>query len=299
VKLKYALLGFVAVAGLMWAEDVDDSYAALQEAVKNKDVEQVKKLAPATAKLANELAAKPQPSDASLVENWKGRVEFGKQVSSYAEYALSSTAAGASDPAQTIALVEALIEVNPKSTYLTSATPYYLQALSKNGGAAKQLAGAEKLIKGNPNNEDALYALASGRMNQSYATRLVQVMKTKAKPEGVSDADWDKKKSMFLGQGYYIAGAAAASASSWQDADVNLRAAIPYVGKDPAVSGNLYFYLGLSDYNLAKLTGDRTKMQEAQKYSEQSAAMAGPMQQQAARNAQVMKQELAAPVVRR
>jgi hypothetical protein len=298
VKLKYALFGFLAVAGLLWAEDVDDSYAALQAAVKNKDIEQVKKLAPETAKLATALAAKPQPSDASLVDNWKARVEFGKEVASYSEYALSSMAASSTDPAQTISLVDALIDMNPKSTYLNAATAYYLQALAKSGGAAKQAAGAEKLLKGNPNNEDALYALASGRMNQSYATRLVQVMKTKAKPEGVSEADWDKKKALFLGQGYYIAGASAASAQSWQDADVNLRAAIPYVGKDPGVAGNLYFYLGLADYNLAKLTGDRAKLAEAQKYSEQSANMSGPMQQQAARNAQVMRQELATPARR-
>ena len=40
---------------------------------------------------------------------------------------------------------------------------------------------------------------------------------------------------------------------------------------------------------------DRTKVVDGQKFSEQAAAMAGPMQANAARNAAAMKAELAAP----
>jgi hypothetical protein len=304
VKLRIALIGLLAVSGLVWAEDVDDSYAALKEAVEKKDVDAVMKLAPETAKQAAALSAKPQPSDASLVENWKARVVFGKEVGSYAEYALSAMAASA-EPAQAVALVDLLLDVNPKSQYLANATPVYLAALGKNGGAAKQLAGAEKVLKGSPANEDALYALASGYMAgrpaqaQGYATRLTATMRTKAKPEGVSADDWERKKSLYLGQGYYIAGATAAQTQSWKDCDTNLRAALPYMASSPGTSGTVYFYLGLANYQLGKLTGDRTKMQEGQKFSEQSAAIAGPMQAQAQRNAALIKQELGAPVVRR
>ena len=46
MKLRFALIGLLAVSGLVWAEDVDDSYAALKEAVDKKDVEAVAKLAP-------------------------------------------------------------------------------------------------------------------------------------------------------------------------------------------------------------------------------------------------------------
>ncbi len=304
MKLRFALIGLLAIGGLMWAEDVDDSYAALKDAVEKKDVDAVAKLAPETAKLGVALAAKPQPSDASAVENWKARVQFGKEVSSYAEYALSAIAAGA-EPAKTVELVDLLLEVNPKSQYLSTAAPSYLYALGKTGGAAKQLAGAEKILKGAPANEDALYALASGYMSsrpaqaQAYATRLTATMRTKAKPEGTSEADWDKKKSLYLGQGYYIAGATAAQTQSWKDCDTNLRAALPYVGTNPSISGTVYFYLGLANYQLGKLTGDRPRMQEGQKFSEQSAAMAGPMQAQAQRNASLIKQELGTPVGRR
>jgi hypothetical protein len=293
MRLTIALVGLIAFTGLVWAEDVDDSYAALQEAVKNKDVAAIKKLAPETAKQAAALAAKPKPADESLAENWKGRVEFGKQVGAYAEFALSSSAIAASDPKVTVELCDMLYDVNPKSTYLTGATPYYMAAIGKDGGSAKQLTAADKLVKGNPNNEDALYYLATGRMSGPYAARLTAVMKSKAKPEGVADADWERKKAQYLGQGYYIAGAAAATAQSWKDADTNLRSAVTYIPQNPSTAGAVYFYLGLANYNLGKLTNDRTKIQEAVKFSQQSAGLAGPMQQQANNNVRAMQQALA------
>ena len=140
-------------------------------------------------------------------------MQFGKEVSSYAEYALSAMAATA-DPAKAIQLVDLLIDVNPKSQYMATAAPAYLFALGKDGGTAKQLAGAEKILKGSPANEDALYYLASGYMStrpaqaQAYATRLTATMRTKAKPEGVPEADWERKKSQYLGQTCYMRGAA-------------------------------------------------------------------------------------------
>ncbi len=304
MKLRLALVGVLALSGLVWAEDVDDSYAALQKAVNDKDAAEVLKLAPTTAKLANELAAKPKPADDSQADYWKQRVEFGKQVSTFAEYALASTAV-TSEPAKTVEMVDALIDLNPKTQYLSVCAQSYLAALTKTGGAAKATAGAEKILKASPQNEDALYALASGYMSsrpaqaQTYATRLVGVMRSKAKPEGVTAEAWEQKKSIYLGQGYYISGAAAGAASSWKDCDTNLRAALPYIGKDPNMGSVAYFYLGLANYQLGKLTGDRSKMAEGQKFSEQSAAMGGPMAAQASRNAQVIKNELATPVGRR
>jgi hypothetical protein len=244
--------------------------------------------------------AVPQPSDASAVADWKQRVEFAKEVDHFAEYSLASTAIATPDQAKMEELVDALIELNPKSEYLTLCSSTYLAAKAKQG-TDKQLAAAQKLLTANANNEDALDVLANGYIGSNadragtYATRLLTVMKAKAKPEGVSEADWDRKKSSMLGDGYYVAGAAACTKTSWIDCDRNLKAAVPYVSKDQRVLGITYFYLGLADYQIGKATSDRTKIQEGQKYSEQSAAIPGPMQQKAATNAQAMKADLAAP----
>jgi hypothetical protein len=274
-------------ASAAFADELDDNYAAIKQAEQKKDPDQVTKLALETSKSAKAEEALKQPSDASEVEHWKQRVEFAKEVEDFAEYSLSTTAIA--NPSKAVELVDTLIQINPKSKYLAICASTYLQAL----GPKRQAEGAQKILNGDPNNEDALYAMASGTMNGAYATRLVNVMKSKPKPEGMSEADWDKKKSLFLGQGYYIAGAAACSKSTWTDCDKNLRAALPYVSKEPAVAGPTYLYLGLANYNLAKLTGDRAKLQEAEKFSEQSAAIPGASQAPAAKNVAMMKQELA------
>ena len=267
----------------------------LKDAQAKKDPDTVKTLALETSKLAKTEAAAPQPSDAAAVADWKQRVEFAKEVSKFAEFALASTAIA--DKGKPRELVEALLEINPKSEYLTLCASTYLQELAKQG-ADKEQAGAQKILTANPSNEDALDVLARGSTPDragGYATRLIAAMKGKAKPEGVTEADWEKKKAGLLGDGYYIAGTSACAKSTWVDCDRDLKAALPYVSKDQRTLGITYFYLGLANYQIGKLTGDRTKLTEGQKYSEQSSAITGPMQGQAAKNAQAMKTELTAP----
>ena len=300
----WILITTLAFAGFAVADDLDDSFAALKKAQEGKNVEEVLTLAAQTSELARKEAARQKPSDADE-QHWKDRMEFAKQVDSFSEYALSATAIQPGlAPAKVVELMDILLKQNAKSQYVAQATGVYLAALGKAGGADKQLAGADKVLAGNPNNEDALFALAQGNMGRSpdralgFANRLVTVMRSKAKPEGVSDADWNNKKNAMLGQGYYIAGAISATKQIWPDTERNIRAALPLIGKDPGILGPAYFYLGLASYQMGKLTADRAKIQEGQKYSEESAKIAGPMQAQAARNAATIRQELATPARR-
>lgn len=298
--MKIWIAGFtiLAFAAGLLANDLDDHYAQLKDAQSKKDADSVRKLALETHKLAVAEEAAPQPSDASAVADWKQRVQFAKEVDQFAEYSLATTAISAPDKVQE--LVEALIDMNPKSQYLTLCASTYLAAMGKLG-EEKELTAAQKILTANPNSEDALDALAQGYQSSNpdraggYATRLIAVMKGKAKPEGVSDADWERKKSALLGNGYYIAGAAACTKQSWADCDRDLKTAMPYITHDQRTLGIADFYLGLANYQIGKLTGDRSKIQEGERYSEQSAAIAGPMQQQAYKNAQIMKAELTAP----
>jgi hypothetical protein len=287
MRFFIALGIFLLPASSAFADELDDNYDAIKQAEQKKDPDQVTKLALQTSKSAKAEAARPQPSDPSEVDNWKKRVEFAKEVENFAEYSLATTAIA--NPSKSVELVDTLIQINPKSKYLGLCASTYLEAL----GPKRQTEGAQKILNGDPNSEDALYVMASGTMNGAYATRLVNVMKSKPKPEGMSEADWDKKKALFLGEGYYIAGAAACTKQTWTDCDRDLRAALTYVSKEPAVAGPTYLYLGLANYNLAKLTNDHARLEQAEKFSEQSAAISGPTQAQAAKNAAMMKQELA------
>ena len=286
--------------------DLDDAYAKLKDAQTAKDADAVLKLAPETAKLAKAEATGPKLEGYSD-DDWPKRVDFAKGVATLSEYALAATAAQADlAPAKVVGLAEALLAVNPKSTYIGVASNAYIGALGKTGGADKQIEGATKIVAGSPNDEFALMTLADNlipknRADQAYtyATRLVTVMKSKAKPEGYSDEDWSRVKSTMLSRGYYDAGVAGCMRQVWKDCDTNLRAALPMIAGQAALSGPAYFYLGVANYQISKITTDRTKLQEALKFSQQSAAIAGPMQPQAQQNVTGMTNELKAPVVKR
>ena len=288
------------------ANELDDAYKQLKDAQTAKNPDGVKKWAVETAKLATAEATGPK-LDGFSEADWPKRVDYAKGVATLCEYALATTAAEPGlAPAKAVELMDALLAVNPKSTYIGAGAGAYLAALGKLGGADKQIEGANKILAESPNEEYALMTLADNLISKNradqaytYATRLVTVMKSKAKPEGYSDEDWNRVKSTLLSRGYYDAGVASCVRQVWKDCDTNLRAAIPMIGREPALSGPAYFYLGVANYQLSKITLDRTKLQEALKFTQQSAAISGPMQGQAQQYVTVMQNELKAPVVRR
>jgi hypothetical protein len=288
------------------ANELDDAYQKLKDAQTAKDPDAVKKAAVETAKLAKAEETGPKLEGFSE-EDWPKRVEYAKGLGTLSEYALATTAAQAGmAPAKVVELTEALMAMNPKSTYLDLASNAYLGALGKMGGADKEIEGATKIVAGSPNEQYALMTLADNLISKNrsdqaytYATRLVSVMKSKAKPEGYSDEEWNRVKSTMLSRGYYDAGVAGCVRQIWKDCDTNLRAALPMISGQAAMTGPAYFYLGVANYQLSKITTDRTKLQEALKFEQQSAAISGPMQGQAQRYVTVMQNELKAPVVRR
>ena len=298
--LSFCLVGWAAPDGL------DDAYQQLKDAQTAKDPDAVKKWATETAKLAKAEATGPK-IEGYTDEDWPKRVDYAKQVGTLCEYAIATTAAQPGlAPAKVAEMMDALLAMNPKSTYIGTATAPYLAALGKLGGADKQIEGATKILNGSPNEEDALMSLSENLMSKNkpdqaytYALRLVTVMKTKTKPEGTSDEDWNRRKSTLLSHGYYTAGVTGCMRQIWKDCDTNLRAAAPMVSGQPAMAGPTYFYLGVANYQISKITTDRTKLQEALKFTQQSAAIAGPMQAQAQQYVNVMQGELRAPVVRR
>lgn len=288
------------------ANELDDAYQKLKDAQTAKDPDAVKKWAVETAKLAKAEVTGPK-LDGFSEEDWPKRVEYAKGVGATSEYALSTAASQPGlAPEKVVELMDALLAVNPKSAYIGAGTGAYMAALGKMGGADKQIEGATKILKESPNEEEALMVISENLMSKNradqaytYAARLVTVMKSKAKPEGYSDEDWSKRKSVLLSRGYYTAGVTGCMRQVWKDCDTNLRAALPMISGQPAMTGPANFYLGVANYQLSKITADRTKLQEALKFEQQSAAISGPMQAQAQQYVGVMQNELKAPVVRR
>jgi hypothetical protein len=285
--MKFAIIGLIALSGMAWAApDLNDDFASLKEAVTGNDAAKVKTLAPQVSKDSRAIVAKG--TDSADV------IEFAKGADDYADYALAVAAVKASDPKLTVELGDMLLTQNPKSMYVDTMAGSYLSALSKEGGN-KAGAGAQKILAGRPENEDALYyAMAA---NPANAGRLVAVMSKKAKPEGMSDADWTAKKDAYLGAGYFYGGASACGAQRWAECERDMKAAEGLVKGGQL--GSAYFYLGLADYQLGTLTQDRTKVQAALKYSQQSAAIPGPNQGQASQNVAAMQRQLGGGTARR
>jgi len=121
--------------------------------------------------------------------------------------------------------------------------------------------------------------------------RLVAATSKRPKPEGMSDADFEKDRNTNLGYGNLVAGLALAGKTQYFEANKSLRAALPLIQSNQAWLGLCLFQLGVVNYQLGKQMLSKAQVLEAAKYSEQAAAIKGAYQTQASNNAQVMRTE--------
>jgi hypothetical protein len=215
----------------------------------------------------------------------------------YTEYALFATAIQG-PAAATVDLIAALAEQNPKSKYLENAYGAYFLALSQTGASSRIPAIAEKALASFPRNEDLLLVLADNAMDRKqrdralgYAQRLVAALNGHPKPEEMTAAAWERRRNGALGRGHWIAGMMHSEKAQYMAADQDLRAALPLIKGNDAMTAAALFHLGLANYPLGKMTLKKAQVLEAVKFSEQAAAFQGPFAQQAWHNAQVMKTE--------
>ena len=283
-------------------EGLDALYQKLKTAEDQKDDDAIKNAAVETIRAAREVIKAPEkePGAQTDAEAIKTRVEFAKSATTQGEYALCTLALKERDHQKVIDLYDLMAKEAPDSKYLAQLYSPYAAALEGSGKSDKAYVFAEKAVAKAPTNEDLLLILANGAMTRKqfakaagYGTKLATTMTSKAKPEGISAADWDRKKSEMIGRGYYIAGMSYASEGNQIQADKNLRPAIQYIKSEAALAGPALFQLGVANYNIARATMDRARMKEAINFSQQAAGISGPYQDQARKNAWAMQQDLA------
>lgn len=276
-------------------DNPDLAYNNLKAAEGKKDPELVKTWSARTSQSARKIIdAGKQATDTD-----KKTLDYARQLDIYTEYSVYALALQVTDPAQTIDLTENLEQRNPKSQYLPKLSGKYLNALRQAGQGEKAGVRAEQLAAIDPNNEDALLIAADWylqKKNQpekviAYSTKLLKLLQDKPKPEGLSDQDWKRKRDSFLGLGYWMPGVTYSAQGQFKDADQWLRLALPYLADDQLRAMGL-FHLGLANYQLGKAAKNKARMQEGLKYSEESAALASPLQVQALKNVQVIRAEL-------
>lgn len=301
--MKWSVLSLtvllVSASGVGRAQDLDANYQSLRDAESKCDVENVKKLAPATAALAREAAKEGVPEAADEKEGWTKRIEYAKSVEDFCDYALYSVALKQT-PAGMVDLMGALEAQNPKSKYLDQGYASYLYALSQAGQAAKIPAVAEKALANFPENPDLLAVLADQALStrqsgkaQTYANRLIAAMGKAVKPQGVGEAEWERNKATRLGRAYWISGVVSGEANQYAAANRNLRAALPYIKGNDAMMASALFHLGVSNYQLGKMTMNKGQVLEGATFSEQCSKIQSQYADQAWKNAQLIKADAA------
>jgi hypothetical protein len=273
--------------------DMDGAYFALKAAVEKADPAVTKKWSARTSEAARKaVAAAGTPSD----DEGKRLLQYDKEVDEYSEYALYVVALK-SQPKDEVDLVDTLIKQNPKSQYLSEVANAYFAALGKAGEASKVCGAADKMAV--EKNAEAMLQAADCAWRGSkaaavltYAGKATEALNTRAKREGVSDADYATQKSVLLGTAEFYVGVGNAMEMRWGPANKALKAALPSLKGNQAYYGVALFDLGLANYSLGKPLGDKAQMREGLNYFQQSAAIAGPMQDQASRNAKLVQAEL-------
>jgi hypothetical protein len=301
VKLPGLCIAILLLAGpvVAGADKLEDAFQLLKTAVESKDAAQVKKLVADIYPLTCEITMSAAPQDEDEKAAWTTQVANAKSVELYAEYALYATAIQ-SPPAVTVDLISTLEQQNPKSKYLDDAYGPYLLAMNRTGAAAKVPAVAEKAVENFPENEDLLLVLADNAVTRkqsdralTYANRLTAALNKHPKREGMSAADWERKRSGALGHGYWIAGVIYGERNQYSAADKSLRAALPYIQGNSAMLAPAYFHLGMANYQLGLMTVNKSLVLEGAKFSDQSATIASAYTDQARHNALVMKAQAA------
>lgn len=293
-----SLVALFCVGALVAASaDIEAAFADLQSTESTNDPALIKQKAAEAAAIATEVINTPEPESDSAKESWKASVDRARSILDYAGYAVY-TVALRGPAATTVDMMAALEKMDPKSQYLDQGYAFYLQALSETGAAAKIPAIAEAGLKNLPDNEDLLSVLANDAVSKqqqdralTYANRLVAVLSKHPKPEGMPDADWQRKKNQQLATGNYIAGMVYAGKSppDYPRADRSLRAALPLISGNNEMRGAILFTLGVVNFQLGASTYNKARVLEAIKFSEEAASFENQYTSQAWRNIQAMK----------
>lgn len=291
--MKAVVLALALLTPAVFADDLSDTFDALKRAEAAKNAADVHKYATETSRLARIQIAAQLPPEARN-DYQKERAIYLSQTDTYTEYSMAVAASyPGTAPGVVAQLTDSIIVQNPKSDYLALAVPPYLASLT----GAPQLEGADKIMKLQPDNEDALLVLTDGNLRaqqfqaaERYASELLAVMSGKPRPERYSVEAWRDKKAQMSTHVHFNAGVAACSQQAWQTCDVHFRAIL----SEAAIAGPANFYLGWANYQLATSTKDRTRLEEALKFSRQSAAIPGETQTAALQNAAAIEKELTA-----
>ena len=279
-------------------EDLEGPLIVLRGYEKVPNSAEAIKWSKTTWDIAKKQESAPKPNDGEQAKAWEGNQTYVRQVQQYAEYSLMNQAGMAKSGAESLDSVNALEKLNPQSQYLSQTANATFVALQRAGQTDQAVGLAERTLARDPSNEEMLLVAANHYMTKqnnekalNYATKLVEVMGTKQKPTAVSDEDWAKRKATIAGAGNWISGMIYAQQNKLSPADKSLREALPTL-TDDAMKGGALYQLGFVNFKMGEAARDNKRLQEALRFSQQSAAIKSPYQANAAKNVAAIRAKI-------
>jgi len=272
-------------------DDVDTALLNIKAAESKGDKTSAKLWSDYVQRIAQRVLESPPPKDPELLEEWKRRTAIASQYAVQDEYSIYKKALDSGDPRQKIKLLDDLLKRNPDTQYLPQALVIYLNSYRALGDSKNSLLYAERILRSDQHNEDALLIASeayarSGAPEKvvAYSSRLIDLMKTKSKPAIVRQEDWDRKKAFYTGSAYWMIGNVHINQNRFTQADTALRAALPLLRQSEQSEASVLFYLGWANYKMENFA-------EAVRFYKQCMAFRGQFQEQAAKNLSVIRTE--------
>jgi tetratricopeptide (TPR) repeat protein len=272
-------------------DDMETAKLNIKAAESKGDKTTLKLWSDYVQRIAQRILESPPPKDPEQLEEWKRRTALAAQYAAQDEYAIYKKALDSGDPRQKIRLLDELLKRNPDTQYLQQALVVYLNSYRAIGDTRSALLYAERILKSDQNNEDALLISAesfvrSGSPDKvmAYSTKIIDLMHTKSKPGIVRQEDWDKKKAFYTGSAYWMIGNVHINQNRFSQADSALRAALPLLRQNEQSAASILFYLGWANYKMENFA-------EAVRFYKQCIGYRGQFQEQAAKNLNVIRTE--------
>jgi hypothetical protein len=241
--------------------------------------------------------------DAALIEKWSaiaaraagsGEAGNARALRVHLEYLAYSGIARIADTGKKREAIEAFLKSHKGSPYKIAVEELYLQSWRESGDPQSTLAAAKRILELDDSNLTALAIVADSYMQSekepkklmAYARKILAVLDKTPKQEGLTDAEWSRKKAPLMGHAYWMIGSVAIQEDRYSDADKALRTALPYVKQDSRLLSAALFYLGWANYQLDNLS-------DAIRFNKQCALIYGPYQGQAAKSAQAFSAQAA------
>jgi tetratricopeptide (TPR) repeat protein len=271
-------------------ENLDAAKLSLKAAESKGNPDDIAKWADQEWKVASQVAAK----------GGRGAAD-AQQTQLYAEYSLFSIAQQTTDPAKKLEMLISLQQRNPKSPYAENVPAECFAIYRKLNQMDKALVLADQTLAADPDNLDMLMAVSEYHFGReegkekvvSNMVHVVEVLRTKPRPDSLGEEDWAKKKSHVLGSAYYMGGVFSSITGQYGRADQMLRAALPLIAGDATQEATTFYQLGVANYHLADR--DPSRAREALAFWRRCASIHSNFQAQAIKNAESVRSEFNLP----